>query len=68
MLRLLQRLGVSKGVFGASKPWLIIGAAAWTVRRVGRITRRQPEVVYCEPLGEGEAIVIAHGPQASVRH
>lgn len=60
MLRTLFRTGVRKGVFGGSRPWLVIGAFAGGIRLLGRMAAREPEVVYCEKLEPGQRVVISH--------
>ncbi|MDP8936159.1 MAG: hypothetical protein M3O23_00120 [Actinomycetota bacterium] len=60
MLRMLLRTGVRKGLFGGSKPWLVVGALAGGVRLLGRMATREPEVVYCEKLEPGQRVVISH--------
>jgi hypothetical protein len=60
MLKTLFRMGVSRGLMGGSKPWLVVGAAAGGIRLLARMAARQPEVVYCEKLERGERLVISH--------
>lgn len=60
MLRTLARTGFRKGLIGGSRPWLILGAVAGGARLLGRMARREPEVVYCEPLEPGQRLVISH--------
>ena len=60
MLRTLLRMGFRKGLVGGSKPWLLLGATAGGIRLLGRMARREPEVVYCEELHPGQRLVITH--------
>jgi hypothetical protein len=60
VLKTLVRIGLTKGLLGGSKPWLILGAAAGGVRLLGRMAAREPEVVYCEKLEPGQRLVISH--------
>jgi hypothetical protein len=46
-------------MLGGSRPWLIVGVAAGGVRLLGRVVRKQPEVLYCEQLSPGGAIVVS---------
>lgn len=66
MLAFLLRNGFRKGVLGGSRRWLIVGGAALGVRVLGKLARREPEVVYCEELSPGEALVIAHERDATM--
>jgi hypothetical protein len=66
MLSLLLRQGFRKGVLGGSRRWLVIGGAALGMRVLGKLTRREPEVVYCEELAPGEALVITHDRDATM--
>jgi len=58
-LKRLTRTGLRKGLIGGSRPWLIVGATAAGLRLLGRITRKEPEVLYCEELSPGGAIVVS---------
>ena len=60
MLRTLLRMGFRKGLIGGSKPWLVLGAAAGGIRLLGRMARREPEVVYCEELQPGQRVIVTH--------
>lgn len=66
MLSLLLRHGFRKGVLGGNRRWLVVGGAALGVRVLGRLARREPEVVYCEELSPGEALVVAHDRDATM--
>jgi len=56
-----RRLGLSRGVFGDSRPWLIVGGIAWGIRAVQWAMRPAPQVLVREVLEPGETIVIEHG-------
>jgi hypothetical protein len=60
-MRVGLRRGLSRGVLGGSRPWLVIGGIAlgWQVLR--RIAGRESIVVYSEKLEPEESLVIAHG-------
>ncbi len=60
MLRTLFRIGVTRGLLGGSRPWLIVGALAGGLRLVGRMAAREPDVVYSEKLEPGRRLVISH--------
>ncbi len=55
-----RRLGLSRGVFGDSRPWLIIGGLAWGIRAVQWARRPVPDVLLREVLEPGETLVIEH--------
>ena len=60
MRRLLDRLvadGFRRGLRGNST-WLVVGAAAWMLRRVR--SQRGPVPVWTEELLPGQAVVISH--------
>lgn len=64
MLRLLIRHGVRKGLWGRSRPWLVVGGVAFAVRLVRKLAGSNEEVVYREQLRPGEAVVVANGRDA----
>ena len=66
MVGFLLRQGFRKGVLGGSRRWLVVGGAALGVRLLGKLARREPEVVYCEELSPGESLVIAHDRDATM--
>ena len=58
-----RKLGVARGVFGDSRPWLIIGGLAWGIRAIQWARRPVPQVLLREVLEPGETLVIEHqGP------
>ena len=63
-----RKLGVSRGVFGDSRPWLIIGGLAWGIRAIQWARRPMPHVLLREVLEPGETLVIEHqGPPPTRR-
>ena len=60
MLKLLLRQGFRRGVLGGSRPWMVVGGVALAVRVLRKVSGGEPEVAYCEELGPGETLVIAH--------
>lgn len=59
--RSLERLGISRGVFGASKGWMYVGGGLWTLRTVRRLAQRKSEVLIREELAPGQRLIIANG-------
>ncbi|MFP4513697.1 MAG: hypothetical protein ACLFRV_12190 [Acidimicrobiales bacterium] len=63
MLHGLQRRALAKAFHGqGSRPWLIVGTAAWLLRTANRLRSKQPQTVYLEALAPGERLVIDHLP------
>lgn len=60
LLETARRLGVMRGVFGDSRPWLVVGGVAWGIRALQWARRPSPETVLREVLEPGETIVIRH--------
>jgi hypothetical protein len=63
MIRLLLRNGLRKGVLGGSRLWLVLGGAGLLVRVLQKLGGSEAEVVYCEELPVGQAIVVANEPR-----
>ena len=61
LLRLALRNGLTKGLLGGSRPWLVVGGVALGWRVLRKIAGSEPVVVYSERLEQGETVVIAHG-------
>ena len=61
LLRMAERAGISRGVFGASKGWFYVGTGLWTLRTMRRLAARKPEVLLSEVLRPGERLIIANG-------
>jgi len=67
LLETARRLGLTRGVFGDSRPWLVIGGVAWGIRALQWASRPSPETVMREVLEPGETIVIRHELAAPTR-
>ena len=61
MLRSLSTLALSRGLFGGSKPWLVIGGAIGLIRFLQWAVRGEEETVFCEEQ-PGETLVLAREP------
>ncbi|MCB0986904.1 MAG: hypothetical protein KDB09_03935 [Acidimicrobiales bacterium] len=61
LFRSVERLGISRGVFGGSRGWFYVGTGLWTVRKVRTLARREPEILLREELRPGGRITIANG-------
>lgn len=59
LARLLLRNGFRKGLMGGSRPWLVVGGAAATVRVLQRLSEHKTDVVFCEELLPGQSLVVA---------
>lgn len=60
MLRTLSRLALGRGLLGGSKPWFYVALAVTGLRLLGRMAKREPEVVYSETLDPGHMLSISH--------
>lgn len=60
MLNFLVRNGLRRGLLGDSRPWLVLGAAAWGLRFVKKSWGKELETVDREELRPGETLVISH--------
>ncbi|CAB4608576.1 unannotated protein [freshwater metagenome] len=63
----IRRQALTKGLFGGSRPWLLLGIAAWTFRGLQWALRPEPKVVYRSKLEVGETIVLTNEPAAPTR-
>jgi hypothetical protein len=63
LLRMAQRRGVRRGVYGSSRVWLWIAIGAWASRRLRRAIGSEPDLVYRGELRPGESLRIAHQPE-----
>lgn len=62
LLAMIRRRGLRRGVFGGSRPWLVLGAVAWALRAVQLAVRPAPERVFVGDLAVGESYVITTRP------
>jgi hypothetical protein len=60
-MRMLERTGIRKGIFGDSKAWMYVGTGLWTIRFLRRLAERKPEVLLREELKPGQRMIIANG-------
>ena len=58
-IRAALRRGARQGLGDGSKPWMVVGAAALTIRVLQRISTPKP-VVVAERLEPGQTLVIRH--------
>ncbi len=63
----IRRRALTKGLFGGSRPWLLLGIAAWTLRGLQWALRPEPKVVYRSKLDVGETIVLRNEPAPPTR-
>ena len=56
----IHRQAQLRGLMGGSKPWTYLWILLSARRVLKRIFRDEPEVVFSEELGPGEALVISN--------
>lgn len=66
LLRLLSRLGISRGFLGDSRMWTVVGAVALTVSALKRLLGATPQQAYTHELAPGETLVITRDREARV--
>jgi hypothetical protein len=67
LLDTARKLGVARGVFGDSRPWLVVAGVAWGIRALQWARRPAPATVLREVLEPGETLVIRHDPAPPTR-
>lgn len=61
MLRRLQRLAIARALAaGNRRPWVILGASVWLLRKANEVRKPQSEVVYRGVLEPGQTMVVDH--------
>jgi hypothetical protein len=63
----VRRRGLSEGVLGGSRVWLVAGGLAWAVRAVGWAVRRDEKVVFRARLKAGQQLLISERAYESRR-
>jgi hypothetical protein len=64
----LRGNAISKGVFGNSRFWLVVGGLAWLVRAFNWARRPQERTLFRQVIEPGETLVIsASGPPPTKR-
>ncbi len=58
VLENMRRLGVDRGLFEGRRIWLILGAAAWTIKAIQWVAKRDDPVVFQGVVTEGERLLI----------
>lgn len=65
-LRLLSRLGISRGLMGGSRGWTIVAVFTIAVRLLKRVFGGTPDTVYSGAFRPGDCLVISHDREARV--
>lgn len=60
LLRRAQSYGLTAGLLGGKRNWLIVGVSAWGLRKLGSMGARESKVLLAEPLRPGERMEIVH--------
>ena len=55
----ISRRGLTDGVFGGRRQWLVLGAVVWLARLLKRIVSRSVEVVSIEKLEPGQSVTVS---------
>jgi hypothetical protein len=63
LVRRLMKEGWRRGVVGGSPVWTAAGGLALFGYLAGRAWKKEPDVVFSEKLGPGQAIRIVHEAQ-----
>jgi hypothetical protein len=67
LLDVARSRGITEGVLGGNRRWLVLGGLAWGIRAIGAATRSEPRVVYRKRLRPGEQLVISERQPDSKR-
>lgn len=62
-----MRTGLRRGLLEGSRPWLVVGVAAASVRILRRVTASEEKVVLREVLPPGSTVVITNGTEREPR-
>ena len=58
MFETARRQGVTEGLLGGNRRWLVLGGVAWGVRAISWAMRRDERLLYRERLKPGEQLLI----------
>jgi hypothetical protein len=59
-IRLVSRVGVSRGLMGGSRPWAVIASLTLATRLFKKISKGTPQTAYSEELRPGDCLIITH--------
>ena len=62
LLTYLRKNALHRGLFGGSRPWMVVGGAAWAIQFAKKAMAKVPETVYEAELEPGQTLVITHEP------
>ena len=61
MLLRLQRLALTRAfAAGGRRPWLVLAASVWLLRKANEARQPRPEVVYRRVLAPGQTLLVDH--------
>jgi hypothetical protein len=63
----VRRRGLTDGLLGGNRFWMVAGGLAWAMRVMGSAVRREERVVYRTRLKAGEQLLISERPYQSRR-
>lgn len=63
----LRSLAVRRGVFGGSRPWMIVAVVLWGFKMLRKASTRRPEVLSVERLNPGETLQVTALPNRHSR-
>lgn len=66
MGRLLLARAFRKGLLEGSRFWTVVGTLGLAMKVLRKITKDEPEVVFCEELRPGQTLLISHDRSPTV--
>jgi hypothetical protein len=54
-----RRNGITEGLLGGNRRWVVLGSIAWGVRAIGWANRRDQRVLFRDQLQPGEQLLIS---------
>ena len=58
LTKYISRRGVTDGMLGGRRQWLVLGAVVWLARLAKRVVSRSAEVVSIEKLEPGQSVTV----------